>query len=246
MGGTNARTLASRLAILCSIAVTAACSGDGSASSTSVPTGATNDTGATSVATSAGSGTQASAASLTGNAAGNAIVGVPYEFRPIVSGGTASAFSASNLPKWATFDVTTGAIAGTPTAGDVGTNADISITAVIGTTSVALTPFTIVVAANDPVAAAAPSAKTVTSATLTWLPPTENTDGSTLSNLAGYRIYYGTDGATASNTIDVTNPGLTAYTVSELTAGTYHFAIAALNTDGIEGQHAAIGSITVM
>jgi hypothetical protein len=29
-------------------------------------------------------------------------------------------------------------------------------------------------------------------ATLSWTAPTENTDGTTLANLAGYRIRYGT------------------------------------------------------
>jgi hypothetical protein len=73
------------------------------------------------------------------------------------------------------------------------------------------------------------------SVTLTWQPPTENADGSPLTDLSGYNIYVGM----TSNTYDymeirLDNPGLTAYVVDNLDPGTYYFAATAFNSLGIE------------
>ncbi len=84
-----------------------------------------------------------------------------------------------------------------------------------------------------------------TSAQLAWQPPTTNTDGSSLVALAGYHIYYGTDPAALTRVIDVTNPGLTSYTVGDLEPGTTYFAISAYTTDGVEGEKSAVGSKTI-
>jgi hypothetical protein len=73
------------------------------------------------------------------------------------------------------------------------------------------------------------------SVTLNWQPPTQNTDGSPLTDLSGYNIYIGT---TSSNydymEIRLDNPGLTAYVVENLEPGTYYFAATAFNSTGIE------------
>ena len=70
--------------------------------------------------------------------------------------------------------------------------------------------------------------------TLTWAPPTQNTDGSALTDLAGYTIYYGTASGNYTHSIQLTNPGLAAYVVEGLTAGTtYYFAIAATTNTGL-------------
>ncbi len=39
-------------------------------------------------------------------------------------------------------------------------------------------------------------------ATLSWDPPTTNADGTPLTDLAGYRIYYGTSSGSYSQNID--------------------------------------------
>jgi len=72
------------------------------------------------------------------------------------------------------------------------------------------------------------------SATVDWLPPTQNSDGSTLTNLAGYTVYYGTSPDQLTRSIKVTNPGLTAYTVSNLTPGKWYFAISSYSSSGAE------------
>lgn len=70
------------------------------------------------------------------------------------------------------------------------------------------------------------------SASLEWLAPATATDGSALSQLAGYRIYYGNDVNQLNETIDVSNPGVLTYVVEGLAPGTYYFAVTAFNATG--------------
>lgn len=63
-------------------------------------------------------------------------------------------------------------------------------------------------------------------AVLNWIAPTTNTDGSALSNLAGYKIAY-SKGTTLDQNIDVPNPSAITYTVNSLTAGTWFFTVSA-------------------
>lgn len=68
-------------------------------------------------------------------------------------------------------------------------------------------------------------------ATLSWTPSTQNTDGSTLNNLAGYRIHYGTATSELTQTIQV-GPSVTAYTLTDLTPGDWRFAVSAYTSAG--------------
>ncbi len=73
-------------------------------------------------------------------------------------------------------------------------------------------------------------------ATLTWNAPATNTDGTPLTDLSGYKIYYGTASGNYSQTIDV--GGITSSTVSNLTDGTtYYFAVTAYDTSGNESAY---------
>lgn len=72
-------------------------------------------------------------------------------------------------------------------------------------------------------------------ATLSWEPPTQNTDDSDLNDLSGYKIYYGTESGQFINKIDVDNAGITEYTIDNLATGrTYYFAMTAVNSLQIE------------
>jgi len=82
-------------------------------------------------------------------------------------------------------------------------------------------------------------------ATLDWMPPTQNTDGSVLTNLAGYTVYYGTSPNDLSQTIKVSNPGLTAYTVTGLNSGTWYFAVTSYTADGVESNRTSTVSTTI-
>ena len=83
------------------------------------------------------------------------------------------------------------------------------------------------------------------SATLVWSPPTENTNGSMLTNLAGYRIYFGTSASALSQMIDVQSAGITSYVVDKLVSGTYYFALSAYNAAGVESAMQLVGSKTI-
>lgn len=78
--------------------------------------------------------------------------------------------------------------------------------------------------------------------TISWTPPTENTNGSVLTNLAGYHLYYGTTRTSLNHEIKITNPGLAAYVVSGLSAATWYFALTAVNTAGSESPRTAVQS----
>jgi len=79
-------------------------------------------------------------------------------------------------------------------------------------------------------------------ASLSWTPPTRNTDGTSLTNLAGYRVSYGTSAEALTQTIQIANPGVTRYTVTGLAPGAYHFAVRAYTTGGTESANSNIGS----
>lgn len=68
---------------------------------------------------------------------------------------------------------------------------------------------------------------------LTWTAPTTNVDGTSLTNLAGYKVYYGTASGNYATSVDVGN--VTTYTVTGLSSGTtYYFAVTAYNTNSGE------------
>jgi Fibronectin type III domain len=68
--------------------------------------------------------------------------------------------------------------------------------------------------------------------TVSWSPPTKNTNGTPLTNLTGYTLLYGTASKTYSTAIPIDNPATTRYVVSGLRPGTYYFAISAINSSG--------------
>ncbi len=82
-------------------------------------------------------------------------------------------------------------------------------------------------------------------ATLDWMPPTTNMDGSPLADLAGYRIYWGTTPGSYPNSVTVNNPGLASYMVENLVPSTYYFVTTAFNTSGIESEFSNIAQKTI-
>lgn len=79
-------------------------------------------------------------------------------------------------------------------------------------------------------------------ATLSWTPPTQNTDGTSLTNLAGYRLSYGTSATALTSTIQIANPGTSSYIVSNLAPGTHYFAVRAYNSAGVESSNSNVVS----
>jgi hypothetical protein len=166
-----------------------------------------------------------SAPTLSGTPGASVVVGQAYSFQPAAAdaNGDPLTFTAANLPSWATFSATTGRISGTPTAAQVGSYANIGVTVSDGTTSASIGPFTVTV--SD-------VANGSGSATLSWTPPTTNADGSSLGNLSGYEVRYGTSAGNLTQTVSLTNPSLNRYVVENLGSGTWHFAVVAVNSAG--------------
>jgi len=74
------------------------------------------------------------------------------------------------------------------------------------------------------------------STTLSWMPPTQNSDGSPLTDLAGYKIYFGNESGNYHTSIQIDNPGLALYVVENLTPNIYYFVLTAINSSGVESQ----------
>jgi len=89
--------------------------------------------------------------------------------------------------------------------------------------------FTMIFSLNSPAALSG-------TATLAWDAPTTNADGTPLTDLAGYMVYYGNSPGNYSQNMNVDN--VTTYTVNNLTDGlTYYFAVTAYDTSGNESGY---------
>ncbi len=102
-----------------------------------------------------------------------------------------------------------------------------------------------VVVNPPPVKSSPPPVASTGSVTLDWTPPTLNSDGSTLTNLAGYYVYYGSSPANLSESVKIANPGLSAYTVSNLPSGTWYFAVSAYSSAGVESARTSVISTKI-
>ena len=164
------------------------------------------------------------APTISGTPATSVTVANSYSFTPTASDpdGNALTFSIANKPSWATFNTSTGRLSGAPTSANIGTTSGIAISVSDGSLSAQLPLFSIAVVA----------APATGSAALTWVAPTVNSDGTPLTDLAGYVIRYGTTSSSYSNNVRVTDPSLQSYTVQNLASGTYFFAVAAFDASG--------------
>jgi len=85
--------------------------------------------------------------------------------------------------------------------------------------------------------------------TLTWTPPTTNADGTPLTDLGGYKVYYGTASGKYTKSIDVGDGGgssVKTYRVTHLAEGlTYFFAVTAYDTYGNESDYSNEVSKTI-
>jgi hypothetical protein len=152
---------------------------------------------------------------------------LPYVFQPTASDpdGDPLTFSIQNSPSWATFNTSTGRLSGTPGLLDIGNFANITISVSDGTATTSLSAFSLNILQVS-----------VGTASVSWTPPTTNTDGSTLTDLAGYRIAYGRSADDLDQSVVVNNPGLVSYTIDNLSVGRWYFAVYALNQAGVESD----------
>lgn len=173
---------------------------------------------------------------ISGSPSPTAVVGEFYSFAPTVvaPSGLGLTYAIANKPDWTQFSAATGSLSGVPAASSVGTDSGIMISVSDGAMSATLPQFNIAVAA-----AAAPVAG---SAALSWSKPTQNTDGSPLTNLAGYVIRYGTSAAALNSQISIGSANSTDVEISNLAAGNWYFEVAAINSANVESQFSALAS----
>jgi hypothetical protein len=187
---------------------------------------------------------------LSGTPISSVIAAHSYLFQPTANNVSGKlTYLIVGKPVWATFDATTGRLSGTPQTGNVGTSGSISIWATDGSSSAYLPPFSITVLAGTNTTTSTPPvvvtpAKTG-AATLSWQPPTQTTGGAVLTNLAGYRIYFGTTPANLQQAVVLANPGLTRYVVGGLTGSTWYFQMTAYDRNGMESPPTSVERFTL-
>jgi hypothetical protein len=206
----------------------AACSGDTSSSA--------SDTGGGSAANASAPPQSSGPLAISGAPVTSVALGTTYGFTPVASDSESKnlTFSIQNKPTWASFNSETGEISGTPTSADVGTYSNIIIGVSDGAVSVALQAFSISVTQIG-----------TGSATLSWFPPTTDANGEPLTNLAGYKIHYGTNAESLTETITITNPGISTYVVSNLSPGNWYFSVTAFNTYQLQSNFSSVVSKTI-
>ncbi len=80
---------------------------------------------------------------------------------------------------------------------------------------------------------------------LTWQPPDKNSDGSTLTDLAGFNIYYGSAAGNYSKKLSVPDPSAKRFVVPGLPPGTYYFSVSAYDQNNTEGVQSNPARLTV-
>jgi hypothetical protein len=178
------------------------------------------------------------APTISGSPPQNIVVGQQYNFQPSANDpdGDVLSFTISGKPGWATFSTSTGSLSGTPAAQDVGSAANIRITVADGRgASASLSNFAIQISQSGS-----------GSARLSWAAPTERSDSSPLTDLAGFNIYYGTSPSALTQTVQVGNPSVSTYMIENLSSGaTWYFEVAAYSAGGAESAHSPQVSKTI-
>jgi hypothetical protein len=173
---------------------------------------------------------------INGNAPAIVTIDQQYVFQPSASDpdGDDLSFAIANLPPWAAFDDTTGLLSGMPVQGDEAVFGNIVISVSDGELMASLPAFaiTVIQAATGTV-------------TLTWTPATNNTDGSTLTDLAAYKIYYGLSEGDYPNEIRIDNPGISSYVVENLSPNGYYFVSTSINSSEVESDFSNVAFKTV-
>jgi hypothetical protein len=179
------------------------------------------------------------APTISGAPGTSVVAGSAYSFTPTArdADGDALAFSVSGKPAWAIFSTATGALTGTPTTAQAGSYPGIVISVSDGkAAAVALAAFTLTV--TQPQSATG-------SATLNWTAPTQNTDGSALTDLSGFHVHHGLSAANLTDVTDIPGATITSYVATQLASGTHYFAVSAYTSGGMESAMSAVGSKTI-
>ena len=82
---------------------------------------------------------------------------------------------------------------------------------------------------------------TTTEVNLSWTAPSEREDNNPLplSEIAGYKVYYGTTQGNYSNSTDINDGNAEGHTFKGLSTGTYYFAVTTYDIEGRESQYSS-------
>lgn len=172
---------------------------------------------------------------ITGTPDAIAFEGTEYQFIPsaLDEDNDYLAFEVKNKPAWMVFDAITGTLSGTPSKDDVGDYPAITISVSDGQAVTSLESFYLTVKS--------------TSATLSWAAPATRSDGSSLpiSEIAGYKIYVGTSASDLSLATEITDPYVMEHEFSNLSEGTYYFAVSTYDQDDMESELSTVVSKSI-
>lgn len=104
-----------------------------------------------------------------------------------------------------------------------------------------------VLAGNNPASDPAPEPMMSSDINLSWSAPSlrEDDTGISLSEIAGYKIYYGESPGSYPDSISVDGGDTNSYTMSNFSEGTYYFVITTRDTEGRESQYSSVISVTI-
>lgn len=167
--------------------------------------------------------TENSAPTISGSPEVEVTEGQSYSFVPTANDadGDDLVFSIENQPAWASFDVTSGSLTGTPSTNDIGTTVGVTISVSDGTESASLAPFDLEVLQRQS-----------GSATVSWDLPTTNADGTDLNDLAGFNVHYGQESGNYSEVVVIYDDTATSLLIDDLEAGSWFFAVSAFDLTG--------------
>jgi hypothetical protein len=151
--------------------------------------------------------------------------------------GTDSSTSTGSTPIASTAVAST-SVASTPVASTPVASTPVAFTPVVSVPVTSTTPVASTSSSSSS-SSGGTSGSATENVTLSWSAPTENTNGSALTNLSGYIIYYGTSASAMTQTIDINTVGMLTYVVGDLSAGNWYFQIVAVNAAGVESSPSA-------
>ena len=151
--------------------------------------------------------------------------------------GTDSSTSTGSTPIASTAVAST-SVASTPVASTPVASTPVAFTPVVSVPVTSTTPVASTSSSSSS-SSGGTSGSATENVTLSWSAPTENTNGSALTNLTGYIIYYGTSAGAMTQTIDINTVGMLTYVVGDLSAGNWYFQIVAVNAAGVESSPSA-------
>jgi hypothetical protein len=99
----------------------------------------------------------------------------------------------------------------------------------------------------EPVPAPIEPVTTYSDVSLSWTAPLEREDNQpiSLSDIAGYKIYYGNTEGNYDKSIDINDGIAEGHTVENLASGTYYFVVTTYDTDGRESRYSTVVQVAI-